>query len=197
MLISIGVDVGARNGAIAIIDEDFNILHLGKAPFKEVEASHTSANRNKPKLNRETGLYETTYKKRAWTDALPLRDLFLPYLGNDIVYTIERVSVRVGEGEISSFIFGHSLGCFEGLGALLTPIEIFEPTPSVWKAELGVTSDKSSSVKLAESIFECSLRDYLPKGKTDDVAEALLLAVYGFKKYYDKTENKDNGRKEE
>lgn len=192
MLLSIGVDVGARNGAIAIIDEEFNILHLGKAPFMEVEAAHTSANRTKPKLNKETGIYEQTYKKRAWTDYTKLRELFLPYVGNEIVYTIEKVSVRVGEGEINSFIFGNSLGCFEGLSALLNPIDIYEPTPVIWKAEMGVTSDKSSSVQLAESLFECDLKSFLKKGKVDDIAEALLLAVYGFKKYYDKQEN-NNG----
>ena len=192
MLLSIGIDVGARNGAIAIIDEEFNILHLGKAPFMEVEAAHTSANRTKPKLNKETGLYEQTYKKRAWTDYTKLRELFLPYVGNDIVYTIEKVSVRVGEGEINSFIFGNSLGCFEGLSALLNPIDIYEPTPVIWKADMGVTSDKSSSVQLAESLFECDLKSFLKKGKVDDIAEALLLAVYGFKKYYDKQEN-NNG----
>lgn len=192
MLLSIGVDVGARNGAIAVIDEEFNILHLGKAPFMEVEAAHTSANRTKPKLNKETGIYEQTYKKRAWTDYIKLRELFLPYVGNEIVYTIEKVSVRVGEGEINSFIFGNSLGCFEGLSALLNPIDIYEPTPVIWKAEMGVTSDKSSSVQLAESLFECDLKSFLKKGKVDDIAEALLLAVYGFKKYYDKQEN-NNG----
>ena len=192
MLLSIGVDVGARNGAIAIIDEEFNILHLGKAPFMEVEAAHTSSNRTKPKLNKETGIYEQTYKKRAWTDYTKLRELFLPYVGNEIVYTIEKVSVRVGEGEINSFIFGNSLGCFEGLSALLNPIDIYEPTPVIWKAEMGVTSDKSSSVQLAESLFECNLKSFLRKGKVDDIAEALLLAVYGFKKYYDKQEN-NNG----
>lgn len=192
MLLSIGVDVGARNGAIAVIDEEFNILHLGKAPFMEVEAAHTSANRTKPKLNKETGIYEQTYKKRAWTDYTKLRELFLPYVGNEIVYTIEKVSVRVGEGEINSFIFGNSLGCFEGLSALLNPIDIYEPTPVIWKTEMGVTSDKSSSVQLAESLFECDLKSFLKKGKVDDIAEALLLAVYGFKKYYDKQEN-NNG----
>lgn len=165
MLLSIGVDVGARNGAIAIIDGEFNILHLGKAPFMEVEAAHTSANRTKPKLNKETGIYEQTYKKRAWTDYTKLRELFLPYVGNDIVYTIEKVSVRVGEGEINSFIFGNSLGCFEGLSALLNPIDIYEPTPVIWKADMGVTSDKSSSVQLAESLFECDLKSFLKKGK--------------------------------
>lgn len=185
MLISIGIDVGARNGALAIIDENFKILKLEKAPFKEVELSHTSANRVKPKLNKETGKFEVSYRKRAWTDYTKLRDIFAPYVNkkNKIVYTMERVSTRPEEGEISSFIFGNSLGCFQGLSSFLNPIVIYEPTPTQWKSELGVTSDKSTSIELAENLFNCNLKDYLKRGKLDDIAEALLLAVYGFKKF--------------
>lgn len=188
MLLSIGIDVGAKNGAVAIIDEDFNILCLCKAPYKEVDMAHTSKNRVKPKLNKETGKYEVTYKKRSWTDYTKFRELFKPYLkkGNEIVYTVERVSVRPDEGEISSFIFGNSLGCFEGLSAYLNPIFMVEPTPNVWKAEMGLSSEKDDSIKLVEELFEgIDLRQYVPKGKLDDVSEALLLSVYGFKKYDD------------
>lgn len=192
MLLSIGVDIGARNGAIAVVDENFKILYLGKAPFMEIEASHTSANRNKPKLNKETGKYEITYKKRAWTDYTQFRELFKPYLKDKIIYTMERVSVRQGEGEISSFIFGNSLGCFQGLSAYLNPIEIYEPTPQTWKNELGVTSDKDTSIELAKEIFGVDLRNYLKRGKLDDIAEALLLAVYGFKQHFDNNSKKEN-----
>lgn len=191
MLISIGIDVGARNGAIAIIDEDFKILYLDKAPYYEVEMSKVAANRNKPKLNRETRKYEVTYKKRSWTDYKQLKHIFQSCLfrnkskSNSIIYTMERVSVRPGEGEISSFIFGNSLGCFQGLSAYLSPIAIYEPTPQQWKREMGVTSDKATSIALAEKLFETNLKDYQKTGKLDDLAEALLLAVYGFKHYSD------------
>ena len=43
-LISIGVDPGSRNGAIAIMDEDMHILHLGKAPFYLIESTSPSGN---------------------------------------------------------------------------------------------------------------------------------------------------------
>lgn len=179
------MDVGTKNGAIAIIDEEFNILHLGKAPYFEKDMSHTTKNRVKPKLNKDTGEYEVTYKKRSWTDFMEFRNLFKPYVNKKykIVYTIERVSTRPGEGELSSFIFGNSLGCFEGLSTYLNPIYMIEPTPQIWKAEMGLSSDKSESISLAEDIFEVNLKDYIKVGKVDDVSEALLLAVYGFKKY--------------
>lgn len=195
MLISIGVDVGTKNGAIAVIDEEFNILHLGKAPYVEKDMAHTSKNRVKPKLNKETGKYEVTYKKRTWTDYSAFRELFKPFIkkGNQIVYTIERVSVRPEEGEISSFIFGNSLGCFEGLSAYLNPIFMVEPTPNVWKAEMGLSNDKDMSVSLVKELFDSiDLRKYVSKGKVDDVCEALLLAVYGFKKYDDNTNKEIN-----
>lgn len=187
MLLSIGVDVGAKNGAISIIDENFKILYLNKAPFFEVDMAHTSKNRVKPKLNKETGKYEVTYKKRSWTDYTKFREIFEPYVNKKykLIYTIERVSVRPDEGELSSFIFGNSLGCFQGLATYLNPINIYEPTPQVWKNVLGVTSDKNTSIELAQEIFGVDLKTYLKKGKVDDIAEALLLAVYGFKQYSD------------
>ena len=46
--------------------------------------------------------------------------------------------------------------------------------------------EKEDSIKLVEELFEgIDLRQYVPKGKLDDVSEALLLSVYGFKKYDD------------
>lgn len=187
MLISIGVDVGTKNGAIAIIDEEFRILHLGKAPYFEKDMAHTAKNRVKPKLNKETGKYEIAYKKRSWTDFTQFRKLFEPYVNDnyEIIYTVEKVSVRPDEGEISSFVFGNSLGCFEGLSSYLNPIYMVEPTPQVWKSEMGLSSEKNISVELAQELFEVNLRDYVKRGKLDDVSEALLLAVYGFKMYDD------------
>ena len=180
-LISIGVDPGSRNGAIAIMDEDMHILHLGKAPFYLIE----STKKLKPKLNKETGLYETDYSKHAWTDFKGLRKLYEPFINKkvSIIYTIERVSTRPGEGEASSFRFGDSLGVHRGQYSFLNPIAYYEPTPTQWKTNLGVTSDKNSSRELVEELFKVNLKDYLTKGKVDDIAEALLLAFYGMKQY--------------
>ena len=80
---------------------------------------------------------------------------------------------------------GNALGIFQGLYAFLEPISYFEPLAGEWKKELGVTSLKDTSVKLAEEIYKVNLKDYVKKGKTDDIAEALLLSFYGLKKYYE------------
>ena len=181
-LISIGVDVGSRNGAIAVVDENLVILKLCKAPYFLLDVKSKVL---KPKLNKETGKYEKRYKSYAWTDYTKLRELYKPFLKNNIIYTVERVSVRPTEGETNSFNFGNSLGVHEGQYSYLNPIEYYEPTPNTWKKELGVTSDKSTSIGLAERIYNCNLKDYIEKGKVDDIGEALLLAFYGFKKYYE------------
>ena len=180
--ISIGIDVGSINGAISVVSEKGKILLLTKTPIYQTEIK---SKRNKSKLNKATGKYEVDYKKRSWVDFKKLGELFKPYLKHNIIYTIERIKARSQEGESASFVNGNSLGVFQGLYSLLQPIAYFEPDPTTWKHELGLNSIKEYSIKLAEEIYKANLKDYLPKGKVDDIAEALLLSFYGFKKYYE------------
>ena len=181
-LISIGIDVGSKNGAISVVSEEGEILLLTKAPIYQTEVK---SKRNKSKLNKETGKFEADFRKRNWVDFKQLRELLLPYISKSIIYTIERIQQRPDEGETTSFMNGNSLGVFQGLYAFLNPITYNEPSAGEWKKELGVTSLKDTSIQLAEEIYKIKLKDYLPKGKVDDIAEALLLSFYGFKKYYE------------
>ena len=181
-LISIGIDVGSVNGAISVVSEDGEILLLTKAPTYQTEVK---SKRNKSKLNKETGKYEASFRKRNWVDFKRLREIFEPFEKNPKIYTIEKIIPRSQEGESSSFTNGNSLGIFQGLYSYLKPIVYFEPLPTQWKKEMGLNSVKNYSVILAEEIYQIKLKDYLPKGKVDDIAEALLLSFYGFKKYYE------------
>ena len=169
---------------------------MTKAPFYLIEVK--SKVLTKLKLNKETGKFEQAYKTRAWTDYKGIAELYKPYIkkSNKFIYTVEKVSVRPGEGETSAFIFGDSLGVHRGMNGLINPVEYFEPTPQEWKSELNLNSVKDLSIELAEDIFGCNLKDYITKedrenkrSKTDDLAEALLLAFYGFKMYYNKKES--------
>ena len=186
-LISIGVDVGTVNGAISVVSEDGEILLLTKAPTYQTEIK---SKRNKSKLNKETGKFEPDFKKRNWVDFKSLGELLKQWAGFPIIYTIEKIQQRPNEGETSSFINGNSLGIFQGMYSYLNPMAYFEPTAGEWKKEIGVTSLKDTSIKLAEEIYKVKLKDYLPKGKVDDIAEALLLSFYGLKKYYENNERK-------
>lgn len=180
-LISIGVDVGSSNGAISVVDEDLKILLLTKAPTYQ---TFVKSHRNKSKLNKETQKFEKDYKKRNWVDYNQVGLLFAPYIKNKVIYTVEKATVRTGEGEQPSFMNGNALGIFQAMSVLLEPQEYYEPLPITWKSDLGVTSDKETSINLAEDIYKIKLKDYLNKGKVDDVAEALLLSFYGLRQHY-------------
>ena len=182
-LLSIGIDVGSTNGAISVVDEELKIHLLTKVPTFQ---TLIKSKRNKSKINKENMKYEKDYKKRTWVDFKELGSLLKPFVGNEIIYTIEKIASRPGEGEPSSFVNGNSLGIFQAQYSLLEPVAYFEPTPITWKKEMGVTSDKETPIKLAEDIFQVNLKDYVKKGKVDDIAEALLLSFYGLKMYYNK-----------
>ena len=192
-LISIGIDVGSTNGAISVISEDGEVLLLTKAPIYQTEVK---SKRNKSKLNKVTGKFEADFRKRNWVDFKVLRELLKPFISSSIIYTIERIQQRPNEGETTSFMNGNSLGIFQGLYSYLNPVAYYEPSAGEWKKELGVTSLKDTSIQLAEEIYNIKLKDYLPKGKVDDIAEALLLSFYGFKRYYETTKGQNNGNKE-
>ena len=199
MLISVGIDPAPRNTGLAIITPDLKILKLMKAPFYTVKVK--SKIKKKLKLNKESGKYELDNYERAWTDYTKMRDIFIDYINEDIIYTVERVSSRKGEGEVTSFIFGDSFGIFHGLYAFLNPKYYYEPPPQKWKEKLGVTSDKQTSINLVKKIFSGELKklgiDFNKEGKHDDLAEALLLALYGLNEYMDEIERiEENGKKE-
>ena len=179
-LISIGIDTGSTNGAIGVVDEDLKILLLTKAPIYQTEIK---TRRNKSKLNKETGKFEKDYRKRSWVDFKAVGELFKPYAKSKVIYTLEKATTRSLEGEASSFMNGNALGVFQGVSTILNPVAYYEPLPVTWKTDLGVTSDKSTSIKLAEDIYQVRLKDYLSRGKVDDIAEALLLAFYGLRQF--------------
>ena len=180
-LISIGIDVGSTNGAIGIIDEDLKILYAGKVPTYQ---TINKSKRNKSKLNKETMKYEKDYRKKTWVDFKEIGKVFKPFLSKNLLYTVEKVIVKPGEGEPASFTFGNSMGIFQGLYAFLNPIAYYEPLAVTWKKDLGVTADKETSIHLAEQIYATEFKKFVKKGKVDDIAEALLLAFYGLKQYY-------------
>ena len=180
-IISIGIDTGSVNGAISVVDEELKILLLTKVPIYQTEIK---SRRNKSKLNKETGKFERDYRKRSWVDFHKVGELLRPYRSLKVIYTLEKATTRSMEGEASSFMNGNALGIFQGISTLLEPLEYYEPLPVTWKTDLGVTSDKSTSISLAEDLYQIKLRDYLPKGKVDDIAEALLLAMYGLRQHF-------------
>ena len=189
-ILSIGVDVGSTNGAISVVSEDLKILLLTKAPTYQ---TIIKSRRNKSKLNKETKKFEKDYRKRNWVNFKEVGNMLRPFRNNRIIYSIEKIITKPDEGENSSFKNGNSLGVFQGMYALLEPEEYYEPTPQEWKKDMGVTSDKNTSIELAESLFKVNLKEYVAKGKVDDIAEALLLSFYGLRQHFMNNKGEING----
>ena len=104
---------------------------------------------------------------------------------DDVVYVmLERVNAFPGQGVTSMFHFGANYGFIQGvLRAYAMPFETVPPT--VWKKSYSLGKDKTASVETARCLFPgVNLKRTQASRKDDDgMAEALLLAEYGRKRY--------------
>lgn len=103
---------------------------------------------------------------------------------DDIVY-IEKSAPRPSDGNQSIFSNGKHYGVYLtilNIIGLSKRIEIHEVPPITWKSKLGCSKDKDVSMRLCEHVFPYS-KKYIygsKGGKLDGVAEAILIAHYGF-----------------
>ena len=94
--------------------------------------------------------------------------------GHDIEFVIEHVSAMPGQGVTSMFTFGAAY-----MAAIAIAQRSYRPTtlvrPREWKKDMGLTSSKKDSLKLARLLWpEAPLK----LEKHDGRAEALLLAEW-------------------
>ena len=92
---------------------------------------------------------------------------------------VEHVNAMPGQGVTSCFSFGQNFGFILGLlTAFRIPYELVRPQK--WKKEFSCTSDKNTSVKVAQRLFPgVDLRRTPRCAKPHDgMAEALLMAEY-------------------
>ena len=92
---------------------------------------------------------------------------------------VEHVGAMPGQGVTSCFSFGESFGWLQGvLDAMQIPYELVRPQK--WKKVFSCTSDKNTSIAVAERLFpEVDLRRTpLCRKPHDGKAEALLIAEY-------------------
>ena len=96
---------------------------------------------------------------------------------------LERVMSRHGEGVSSAFKFGSTYGGLRGMmAAKMLPCT--RVTPTVWKKSYGILASKSGAVIRASELFPGMAVHFTgPKGGLKDgIAEASLIAKYGFDK---------------
>ena len=100
----------------------------------------------------------------------------------DHVY-LERVASRPGEGVSSAFKFGTVFGGLRAMAAdRRLPLTLV--TPNVWKKHYGIQASKSGAVRRASELFPAyaSLFHGPKGGLRDGIAEAALIARYGYEK---------------
>ncbi len=95
---------------------------------------------------------------------------------------LERVNARPLDGGSSAFKFGSIYGGLRGLiVAKLIPYTLV--TPTVWMKAMGVgLGSKEASCLRAEQLFPGQSFRGPRNGKKDGIAEAALIAKYGFNK---------------
>ena len=93
---------------------------------------------------------------------------------------VEKVHAMPGQGVVSMFNFGHNVGFIEGM-LHYGDMAYIMVTPQKWKKEMGVTSDKQTSIDLCKQLFpNVNLkRTQRSRKDNDGMAEAILIAEYG------------------
>lgn len=103
---------------------------------------------------------------RQWSDKTPVK-----------LVTMELVAASPNMGVTSAFRFGQGFGKLEGVIHALG-LQLRYAYPSVWKATMGLTSDKSLSVQKACSLWPAQSHLFTQRGGVD-VAESMLIAYFG------------------
>ena len=107
-----------------------------------------------------------------------LRNVCINFKKCDVVCCLEKVGAMPGQGVVSMFTFGQSVGYIKGvLESFHIPYQ--EVTPQKWKKVFGLSGDKAKSVDVCQHLFPDV--NLIPPGcrkPNDGMAEALLMAEY-------------------
>ena len=106
-------------------------------------------------------------------------DAIMHVPATEVFCVVEHVSAMPGQGVTSCFSFGQNFGFILGLlTAFRIPYELVRPQK--WKKAFSCTSDKNTSIEVAQRMFPGVDLRRTPKCKKphDGIAEALLMAEY-------------------
>lgn len=148
----LGIDPGL-DGALAVLSSDLRTLAVFDMPT-------FSTTRGKRKIDMKV------------LDAII--DLHRPGVKLAVV---EDTHSMPNQGVASTFNFGFTCGLTQ-MGLVANAIPMLAVRPAVWKAAMGLSSDKADSIKLATKLLPTH-QHLWPLAKHDGRAEAALLAYYG------------------
>lgn len=159
MKVTIGIDPG-RDGAMAILGyRDTPIL----IPFNEAEYANQL---------RRLDPYAANVAEEELDKIMGVRKV-------EPFCVVEHVNAMPGQGVTSCFSFGQNFGFILGLlTAFRIPYELVRPQK--WKREFSCTSDKNTSIAVAQRLFPGVDLRRTPKCQKphDGVCEALLMSEY-------------------
>lgn len=146
MRLFVGIDPGAVSGAWGIVDHRGEYWSSGNIPHEE-------------------GRIKARAFKAELAQALDQQDA---------MFVVEDVHAMPKQGVSSTFKFGMAVG------SILAVIELTRDPwmivrPQQWKKDIGVTSDKNTSLEMARTLWPGAP---LSRQKDHGVAEALLLAEW-------------------
>jgi crossover junction endodeoxyribonuclease RuvC len=150
----IGIDPGI-SGAVAILDKKGDIVLIFDMPTVEIKVG-------------------SSMKKKIAPAAIV--DELLPFTKEPCIALIEKVGARPGEGAVSMFGFGRSLGVIEGvLAALQVPYSLVAPT--VWTKAMRTNPGKDGSREKAMELWPKDAA-YFKRVKDNGRSDAALIAKY-------------------
>ncbi len=112
------------------------------------------------------------------------REILIGYDGVDFQIEcayLEHVTAMPGQGVTGMFRFGQNFGQWQGILAGFG-IRTVLVRPQTWKASLGLTRSKSTSLEMAREIWPENAEESFRLKKHDGMAEAALIAKYGYEK---------------
>jgi crossover junction endodeoxyribonuclease RuvC len=93
-------------------------------------------------------------------------------------FILEQVNAMPGQGSVSTFNFGESVGVIKGvLGALQIPVRMV--TPQRWKKTAGLTGKEKDASRALAIQLHPEVADRLTRKNDQGRAEAILIARFG------------------
>lgn len=127
-------------------------------------------------IDRKGKAYAIPYNEQDYLDEISQ----IAAEGCEVRAIVEHVASMPKQGIASTFKFGANFGWIQGvLAANRIPYELVRPQK--WKRVFSCTSDKNTSIAVAQRLFPTTSLLATPRCKKphDGIAEALLMAEYG------------------
>jgi hypothetical protein len=149
-IVYIGVDPGNQGGITIIDGKSINMFEMPIIVEKKGKKTKTSY------------------------DLCKIVDILSIYKDKKVVYALERVSCRPGEGGVSSFHFGIGFGILQGI-AIVFGFDLTIISPQIWKksfpqlttTEMDDLKEQNKDLRQKNKTFDIELKDLKSKNRKE------------------------------